>query len=494
MVRTGAQYVESLKDGRQVYINGSKVDDVTTHPAFRNVVKTVAELYDIASDPANRGLMTYPSPATGEPVNKCFLMPFGYEDLVARREAIKRWADATYGFLGRSPDHVASLLMGLAAGSDVLSESGPHFAENAKSHYQYVRDNDLYVTYVIINPMIDRSKRPGEQAEPLLYAGIAGEDENGCVLRGCKMLGTATVISNELFVGNIAPLSPGEEDYAISCCVPVNASGLKVYSRRSYEESASSVFDYPLSSRFDENDALVVFDNVHVPWDRVFCYRNVEANNRIFHATFAHIYINTQAHIRFWAKVQFLAGLALKITETFGTHKLPSVLQDLGEIAAMVAAVEGIIRGSEANFRVLPSGAVIPDPKLMYGNMMFAQELYPKLVLILRRLCGGALIQLPSSVKDFFEPAIREDIDKYLSASGAEAVERVKLMKLAWDALGSEFGSRHLQYEMFYSGAPHVTHGHAFRSFDFDQCKAKVEQCMSGYDLEGIRDRMRSRA
>jgi len=130
---------------------------------------------------------------------------------------------------------------------------------------------------------------------------------------------------------------------------------------------------------------------------------------------------------------------------------------------------------------------------LMYGNMVLAQELYPKLVLILRRLCGGGLIQLPSSVKDFFEPAIRKDIDQYLSASGAEAVERVKLMKLAWDAVGSEFGSRHLQYEMFYSGAPHVTHGHALRSFDFDQCKAKVEHCMSSYDLEGMRDRVQSR-
>ena len=268
MTRSGAEYIRALQDGRAVYLDGRKVEDVTTHPAFAEAVKTVAHLYDIANDPSNRELMTFPSPQDGRPVNKAYLIPRTQDDLVHRRKAHKRWADATYGLLGRSPDHVASFIAGFAGSAELFGRGGERFAQNIRRFHAQAGDRDLFLAYTIAYPTVDRSKPAHQQPEPNLYTSVYKERDDGVIMRGAMMIGTAAVIADYTFVSVIFPLVPGDEDYAISFVVPNNALGLKIYPRRPYAVGQASVFDYPLSTRFDETDSLVVLDDVFIPRGR----------------------------------------------------------------------------------------------------------------------------------------------------------------------------------------------------------------------------------
>src|SRR5918992_3523937 len=238
MIRSGEAYVRGLRDGRTVLLNGERVADVTMHPAFAAGIRTVAELYDLSHDPANREVMAYASPRDGRPINKSWLVPRTREDLAARRRAIKFWADASYGFLGRSPDHVASFFAGFAGAPAFYGRGGQQFADNLLRFAAKAADEDLYVSYVIVHPTVDRAKPAHQQAEPYLYTGVAAERDNGIVLRGAQMLGTGAVMSDYIFVTVILPLKPGDEDYAISCVVPNAAPGLKLYPRRPYATGA----------------------------------------------------------------------------------------------------------------------------------------------------------------------------------------------------------------------------------------------------------------
>ena len=184
MTRNGDEYVRGLRDGRTVLMNGERVADVTTHPAFAGGIRTIAELYHLAHDSANRELMTYPSPRDGRPINKCWLVPHTHADLAARRRAIKFWADASYGFLGRSPDHVASFFAGFAGSPGFYARAGQQFADNLLRFAAKAADQDLYISYVIVHPTVDRAKPAHQQAEPYLYAGAAAERDNGIILRG----------------------------------------------------------------------------------------------------------------------------------------------------------------------------------------------------------------------------------------------------------------------------------------------------------------------
>src|SRR5262249_33635869 len=273
MVRTGREYIASLKDDRTVFLHGERVRDVTEHPALQGAVRSIARLYDLAADPANRAVMTCPSPATGDPVNVAFLIPRTREGLAARRRALRLWADAAFGLMGRSPDHVAGFMTGFAMCPDLFARDGARFGDHVVDFHAYLRDRDLYSAYVIIPPHIDRSKPAHQQEDPHLYGGGVEERGDGIVISGAQTLGTGAAISNEIFVSSIVPLGPGDESYALSLCVPTASPGLRMIVRRPYAETAPSVYDYPLSSRFDETDALVVFDRVFVPWERVFVYR-----------------------------------------------------------------------------------------------------------------------------------------------------------------------------------------------------------------------------
>jgi len=478
--KNGDQYLSSLKDGRSIFLDGALIENHVDHPAFRASVRSAASLYDFQARSENLRKMTFPSPTTGLPVSRMWQLPTSYSELVERRSALEAWAELSCGFMGRSPDHVASALSGMYMGLELFRAHGERYAQALASYYEYARDSDLYLTYAIVNPQADRGKGVGEQASEFVAAGVVDEDEEGITLQGAKMLATACPMANEVMVAAIQPLKPGDEKYSFTAMVPMNAKGLKLLSRKSYEAAAVSRFDNPLSSIFDENDSVLYFDSVKVPWSRVFVHHDVAMASAQWHQTPAHVFQNYQCQIRLMAKMRFLLGLARKVTETNGIIGIPSVRETLGQMAAEVSLVEGMIEAMEI------SGShygkyFTPNPRRLYSAMVLSQQLYPKFVHQLRELAGGGMIMLPSSASDFANPEIAGYIDKTQRSPATDSLGRVKLFKLAWDAVGSEFGSRHLQYEMFYAGANMVTRGHAFRTCNWEQATDMVDQFMSTY-------------
>jgi len=486
-LRTGQQYLDAIaKDGRRIFVDGEEVGDVTAHPAFAETARTMASLFDISSDPANRDLMTYTSPKTGKPVNRIWQLPTSVDELHQRRGAIQRWAEESFGFMGRTPDHVAGFFAGYAAAPEVLARDGNEkFADNAVKIYEFLRDNDVYIAYTIVPPQIDRSKPAHQQNPPDLYAGVVEERDDGVIIKGAQMLGTGAVFADYIHLSSIHPLRPGDENHAISLIVPANAHGVKIHSRRSYSRAASSIFDYPLASRFDETDALVVYDNVFVPWEHIFVYKDTGLCRDQWFETPAHILGNNQAQIRFVTKLKFLTGLAKRITEMNGVWPIPPVQGSIAEIAVQSAMYEGLLEAQIANAKPNANGIYIPDAQTHYAAMVLQSKIYPELLNMIRDLAGGGMIQLPSSVADFENPETGEDIRRYVQSPDVPAEDRVKLLKLAWDAVGSEFAGRHDQYEKFYAGAPFIVKQRFLWNFDFETPDRLIKKALSGYDMTG---------
>jgi 4-hydroxyphenylacetate 3-monooxygenase len=484
VTRSGDEYREGLADGRRVYIGGDRVNDVRSHPAFANAVNSVAELYDIAHDPDNRAALTFTSPATGEPANISYLIPRSKDDLTLRRQGLRQWSAACFGLMGRTPDHVAGFLAGFAGGAKLFAEVDKDRADNLVRFYEWARDHDQYVSYVIVPPQIDRSKPAHQQADPFLYAGVKEERDDGIVVAGAQMLGTATAISDWVLLSNIVPLTPGDEDYAITAVVPLSAPGLRVHARRSYAEAATSTFDYPLSKRFDETDSLVVFDDVFVPWDHVFAYRDLDLVRDQWWKTASHVLGNSQAQIRLWTKLDFLTGLAKAIAEMNGIIGTPPVQGVLGELASIATMVRALVLAQETNAITDDEGVVWPGPAEVHACSTLQIEVYPRVIGMLRELCGGGLIQLPSSRDDFLSEETAPDLERYVQSPGTPSRDRVKLMKLAWDIVGSEFAGRQWQYELFYAGAPHLVKTRMFRNYDFGPSRTLVDDALSGYGID----------
>jgi len=297
------------------------------------------------------------------------------------------------------------------------------------------------------------------------------------------MLATGGIMANEVLVTCIQPLQPGDEPYAISFAIPMNTPGLKMLSRKSYEAGAPEVFDAPLSSRFDENDAVIYFDDVKVPWDRVFVFKDIAMCQKQFHATPAHVYQNYQAMIRLSVKVRFLIGLAHRTAEMNGILNFPQVRETLGQLAAEGGMIDALVAAMEVK-GTQRGRYFVPDRHTLYAAQTLTQQLYGKILTTLRELAGGGMIMLPSSVADYANPELATLIDKTQQSPAANSRERVKFYKLAWDAVGSEFASRHQQYEMFYAGATFVTKGHSFRTYDWEAASALVEGMLGTYDLD----------
>src|SRR6267154_305850 len=477
-LRTGSEYLRSLNDGRQVFVDGECVTDVSKHKAFREAARSVARLYDIAAEPANRELMTFTSPKTGAPVLRAFQIPKTHADLRQRRLFSEKWAEATFGLMGRTPDHVAGFFCGYAAVPEVFAKGGQKFADNVIAFYERMRDEHLYVSYAIVPPQIDRSKPAHKQSDPALYAGVVKERDDGIVISGAQQLATGGALSDWLQLSCIHPLQPGDENYANNVAVPINAPGLKLYPRRPFALRADNSFDYPLSSRFDESDSYVVFDNVFVPWERVFIYRNLEITRDQWWKTPSHVYGNHQAQVRYVTKLRFMMGLAQRTIEMIGSAAQPPVQIAMGEIAALVSIYEGMLLAHEVAAPIR-DGVLWPSVVTLYSAMAMQSEFNGRMLETVRELVSSSVISQPSSVADFDNPEIAPTIERYMRSGTMDARSRTALVRLLWDFIGTEFGSRHQQYEKFYGGASFVVKQNVNRCYDYPRAKALVDAALN---------------
>jgi len=480
-MRSGDDYVASLRDGRAVFLDGERVDDVTKHPAFVEPIRRVARTFDLAGAPEAQASTTFVDPSTGRRHSAMWLVPRSAEDLAARRRVHRLWAEPSYGLMGRTPDHVACVLSAFAGWRQLFDRAGTRFGDNVVRFHARARDEELYVAYGIVPLQIDRSQPAHRQPEPFLYAGAAAERDGGIVVRGCQGITTSAVLADWMFISYITPLVPGDDDYAISFVTPVNAPGIRIHPRRPYAQGATSTFDYPLSSRFDEVDATVVFDDVFVPWEHVFIHRNVDLVNAQFHETPSHTLANFQSLVRFTVKLEFMAGLALKLVEVHAGERRPEAQAALGgDIAALCATFDAIVQAAERTPLVL-EGVARPHPQYIYAGMSLQRRLIVDMLRAIRELAGGAFQQLPSAEAGFDSPETRADFERFFRGATVSARERVKLLKLVWDFVGSEFGGRQLQYEMFYSAAQPVVNTRMFRSYDWARARSIVDRCLGEY-------------
>jgi 4-hydroxyphenylacetate 3-monooxygenase len=480
-MRRGNDYLESLRDGRAVFLDGERVDDVTKHPAFAEPIRRIAQTWDRAAAADMRDATTYVDAGTGRRHSAMWLVPRSADDLGARRRVHRLWAEPTYGLMGRTPDHVACVLSAFAGWRQLFDRGGARFGDNVVRFYEKARDEELYVAYGIVPPQIDRSQPAHRQPEPFLLPGVVAERDGGIVIRGSQGITTAAVLADWLFISYITPLVPGDEDYAVSFVTPVNARGIRIHPRRPYAQGATSVFDYPLSSRFDEVDATVVFDDVFVPWDHVFIYRDVGLVNAQFHESPSHTLANFQSLVRFTVKLEFMAGLALKLLEVHAGERKPEAQAALGgDIAALCATFDALVQAAERT-PLIRDGVARPHPQYVYAGMSLQRRLIVDMMRAIRELAGGAFQQLPSAEVGFESPETHADFARFMRGATASARERVKLLKLVWDFVGTEFAGRQLQYEMFYSAAQPVVNTRMFRAYDWERAKAVVERCLGEY-------------
>jgi 4-hydroxyphenylacetate 3-monooxygenase len=484
-MRSGEDYLRSLKDGRRVYVDGELVTDVVAHPAFREAARSLAHLFDIAAAPEHRELMTYPSPATGAPVWRAWQIPKSHAELRAKRLAAEKWAEASFGLMGRTPDHVANFIAGYAASPSLFATAGQNFADNLAKIYQRLRDNHLYVAYAIVPPQIDRAKPAHQQKDPTLHAGVVKERDDGIVIAGAQQLATAGVFADYLHLSCIHPLQPGDEAYANGVVIPISTPGLKLYPRRSFAREGMSAFDYPLTTRFDESDSFCVFDNVFVPWESVYIYRNVEICRDQWRKTPAHLYGNHQAQCRYAVKLRFMMGLAKRMNEMTGNDAHPAVQTEMGELAALATIVEHMLLSHETTATIDADGVLWPSAAGLYSVMALQSELNGRMLETIRELGGAAMITLPSSARDFDNAEMARDIERYMQSASAPAREKVALMRMVWDFLGTEFGGRHAQYEKFYGGASFLVKQNVNRLYDYKRAAALVDAALALPPVEG---------
>jgi 4-hydroxyphenylacetate 3-monooxygenase len=475
-LRTGDDFLSDLRrSSRSIYVDGERVSNPVDHPAFRDGARSLARLFDFAAAQENRELMTFPSPDTGAPVWRCYQIPRSHAELRTKRIAAEKWAELSFGLMGRTPDHVANFFAGYAAKPRLFGK----LAGNLLAFYRHARDTHRYLTYAIVPPQIDRSKPAHKQSDPTLYAGVVKETDAGIFLTGGQQLATAAVYSDYVQVSCIHPLQPGDENYAFNVAVPVDDPGLRLYARRPFALGATSRFDYPLSSRFDEADCFVVLENCFVPWERVFVYRDVELTRDQWWKTPSHLYGNHQAQARYATKLRFLLGLAKRMNEATGNDAAPPVMVEMGELAAYASLVENMLYSHETVSTIDEDGVLWPSRGALYSVMALQSKINPHMIDIVRELTGAAMITLPSSVRDFDNPEAARDIERYFQSASTPARERIALMRLAWDFIGSEFGSRHQQYEKFYGGAAFLVKMNVFRHYDFKRATALVDRALA---------------
>lgn len=484
-IRTGQQFLDKLNAMTpEIYVNGEKVTaGVAGHPLFRANARTYARLFDMQHDPAHSGDLTYASPSTGDLVNASFLVPRSEADLVRRRTAFSAWTGYSHGFLGRSGDYMNSALTALGSAAKFFEKADPAYGERIRAYYEHARENDLLATHTLVPPQVNRSVSASQQAGGQLTARIVEERADGVVIRGARLLATLGPIADELqvFPSSVLRGTPEDAPYSFAFAIPNDTPGLKYYCRAPLHHGGSA-FDEPLASRFEEMDAVVVFDDVFVPSERVFMLGHPELCNAWYTETGAGALMTHQVVTRTLAKTEFYLGLASEIADTIGIAQFQHIQEDLGELVSYVEIEKALLRAAEADGRLSDDGVFLPK----WDTLNAARNWYPRKVSqrlpeIIRKFSASGLMALPGEA-DFAlaRESGNADLDTYLQAATATAEQRARLFKLAMDAAVSGFAGRESLYEYFFFGDPVRMAGAQVAGYDREPARARVRALLAG--------------
>ena len=452
--RTGKEYIAGLRhEPREVWIDGERVEDVTTHAALKRGAESIAALYDMQHEPALRDEMTYESPTTGDRVGLSFLTTRTIHDLERRRQMMTHWARSSGGMLGRSPDYLNASIMAQAAASQFFARNRPEFADNIQNYYEHIRENDLALTHTLVNLRRTRSTQATIGTDEEIALRVIKETDAGVIVKGARILATLGPISDEILVAPSTVLRAEKDagQFAFSFAIPSSTPGMKYVCRESFDIGRSN-FDHPLGSRFEEMDAIVFFKDVLVPWERIFLLENVELSNTAYAATNAVIHMMHQVIVKNVAKTEFILGVACLMVDTLGSGQIPQVQERIAEIIMDLEVMKACLRASEADASLDQWGVMCPDRMPLDIARNLYPKMYPRMVEILQLLGSSSLMAIPSEAD--FDSELAQDLELYLSTGTATGRERVQLFRLAWDVACSAFGSRQALYERFFFGDP----------------------------------------
>ncbi|WP_391206581.1 4-hydroxyphenylacetate 3-monooxygenase, oxygenase component [Psychrobacillus sp. L4] len=460
---TGKQYIDRIDQMQtNIWIDGRRVTGkISEHPAFKGVMKSQAALYDLQHDVVLKDVMTYPSPSTSEPVGLSFLQPKTKEDLTKKRKMVQHWAKSNNGLMGRSPDYMNTTLMAFASSAGFLNEKENCFPENLRSFYEYAREHDLSMTHTFIDPQVNRSPIYLEDSEEPIAARVIDKNEEGIIVKGARLLATQGGITDEILV--ISSGGVVEEEKGFSFSIPCNTKGLKFICRESFV-GGDSTFNYPLSSRYEEMDSIVVFDNVVVPWERVFYYNNIAVSNNFMNDSSFQAFALHQVVSRQIVKTEFVLGVVQSIIETINIKQYQHVQEKVSEIIIALETMKALVIKSEVEAEIDKWGLMQPDCITLKVAINTFPRVYPRFTEIIQLLGASGLMSIPT--EDAFQSSIRNDLDQYLQSKADNAENRVKLFRLAWDLTMSSFGTRQTLYERFFFGDPTRLSSELYHSYN----------------------------
>ena len=469
-IKNGKQFLDTLSAEREIYIEGERVKDVISDPRFSGATKTMAHLMDIQSDPDLSDVMTYNSPTSGDKVGITHIQPQSRDDVIARNDAIKVWMDASCGMMGRSPDYKNCIISSYAAAKDVFKRDAFDGSQNIQNFYEHVRENDAVTTHVLVNPQVDRSK-PAHLETSDIVAQIVKETDAGIVIRGARMVATLCAMANELLVMPAAATWSNEtrdtSDFSFGFAIPTSTPGLKFICRPPVAHTnAPSLMDHPLSLQYDESDGMVIFDDVLVPWERVFIHRDPDFDLKVNPNSYIAHSMLMQSVVRAQAKSEFMMALAFSIARSTKIDQHIPVQVKLAEMISMTEFVRSCRITAEHDAHETEFGTWVGGIRPLQTWQTFFFEMYNRQCEIITTLGAGGLVAVPS----FAEIAgdLKEDVEKYFQVANADAPGRIKLMRLAYDSALSSFAGRQRLYEQYYTGDPMRTQAALFNSYDKD--------------------------
>ena len=473
--KTGAQYIANLRENpAEVWMRGERVADVTTHPALKGGVKSLAALYDLQHAPATRDEMVFPSPSSGEPVGLSFKVPRTADDLLARRKMMTHWAWVGCGMMARTPDFMNVSIAGWAGAAEYFGQNRPEFSDNVRRFFEHIRENDVPLTHTLVNLQPRRASGVLDQLDEQVALTVVKETDAGIVVRGSRVLATLGPLSDEIAVYPTRTHMIGPESWrqAFSFAIPNNTPGVKFICRESFDYGRSG-FDHPLGSRFEEMDCIVFFDDVLVPWERVFLLGDVDMCNNYSQATQSVTHAGYQVVNRCVVKTEFILGLAQLMADTLGSGELQHVQERIAEIIIHLETLKACMRASEADAWANDFGVMCPaQAPITVGRALYPTTIYPRLAEIVQLMGSGNLMALPS--EGDFDAPIGPEVERYLTTDSADARERVRLFRLAWDVACSAFGGRQVLYERFFGGDPTRNALLLYQGYNRDGAKQRV--------------------
>jgi 4-hydroxyphenylacetate 3-monooxygenase len=466
MIRTGDDYRASIRDGREVWINGERVDDVTTHPAFKPVVDIRARIYDLAFEDETRDVLTYTDPDTGERFAVGPKLPRSREDWHEKRRAVDTILNDAGGVVTRVGDETVGEMWSLYDGQNVLNEVDPRFSENIRNHVERAVLADPFHVSANTDPKGDRSKRPQDQ-DPDMLLHVVRETDRGIVVRGAKYE-TAAAYANQAFVKpTIANWGDSElSDYAVGFIVQMGAPGIKHICRTGFADRKRAE-DYPLSNKFDEIDTLVIFDDVEIPWEDVLFYRHTRAAAYI-RATL-HRYSAFPYTQRVLKIADMMIGAALFNARQTGLENQQAVQEKLAQLACFREGINAHLTAAIAEAEASPGGLLMPNQSLLYTGRVFASSQLPAMMHIARELVGGQICVTPD-IATFQHPETAPWMEKFYSINeNWVADDRRKLLAFARDLLNSDYAGHRLTFQLFAQSPPYANLAAVYRNFDWNE-------------------------